>query len=109
MDDCRHTTICVLILLHMCPHTGDNALIKSWMTEEQFLVGLGITQAKLLLLLYLKAPTPTLSTTICLLILVHMCPHTTSTCVLILIYVSTYYYICVLILLYMRPHSSIYV
>ena len=40
--------------------------------------------------------------TICVLILQYMCPHTTI-CVLTLLY------ICVLILLYMCPHTTIYV
>ncbi len=39
---------------------------------------------------------------ICVLILLHMCPHTTT-------YVSSYYYICVLILLHMSPHTTAYV
>ena len=37
-----------------------------------------------------------LHTTICVLILLYMCPHTA-------IYVSSYYYICVLILLHLEP------
>jgi hypothetical protein len=35
---------------------------------------------------------------ICVLILLHMCPHTTT-------YVSSYYYICLLILLHTSPHA----
>jgi hypothetical protein len=69
--------------------------------------------------------------TTCVLILLYMCPHTTiyvssyysyahrgqalfkplyiqHICV-ILLHVSSYYYICVLILLYMCPHTTIYV
>jgi hypothetical protein len=51
---------------------------------------------------------------ICVLILLYMCPHTAiyvsayySVCVLMLLYVSSYYCICVRILLYMRPHTAI--
>jgi hypothetical protein len=40
---------------------------------------------------------------ICVLILLYMCPHTTT------MYVSSCYYVCVLILLYMCPHTTIYV
>ena len=39
---------------------------------------------------------------------VYMCPHTTI-CVLMLLFVSSYYYICVLIRLHMCPHTTIYV
>jgi hypothetical protein len=39
----------------------------------------------------------------------HMCPQTASIFVLILLRVSSYYYLCVLILLYMCPHTIIYV
>ncbi len=45
---------------------------------------------------------PGTSYTICVFILLYVCPHTT-------IYVSSDYYICVLILLYMCPHTTIYV
>jgi hypothetical protein len=53
---------------------------------------------------------------VCVRILLYMCPHT-AMCVRILLYmcphtaicVSAYYYTCVLILLYMCPHTAIYV
>jgi hypothetical protein len=60
---CPHATICVLILLYMCPH--NTTFVSSYD---------------------------------------YMCPHATI-CVLILQYVSSYY-ICVLMLLYMCPHIT---
>jgi hypothetical protein len=36
---------------------------------------------------------------VCVLILLHVCPHTAT-------YASSYYYICVLILLHMCPHTT---
>ena len=68
-------TICVLILVYMCPHT----------------------------------------VMICVVILLCMCPHTDMYVssyyyirVFILLYISSYYYICVLILLYMFPYIPIH-
>ena len=62
--------MCILMLLHMCPHT--TAYVSSYHS-------IGV------------------------LILLHMCPHTTT-------HVSSYYYICVLILLlYRYPHTKIFV
>ena len=52
---------------------------------------------------------------ICVLILLHMFPHTTTCvssyyciCVLILLYVSLYHYICALVLLHVCPHTTTY-
>jgi hypothetical protein len=61
-----YSYICVLILLHMCPHTPTYVSSYSY---------------------------------ICVLVLLHMCPHTPT-------YVSSYSYICVLILLHMCPHTA---
>jgi hypothetical protein len=99
--------ICVLILLHMCPHRLQGQRVRELYVSSYY---------------YMCPHT----TTICVLILLHMCPHTTTyvssyyyicvligfkdsvsenyTFVLILLYVSSYYYICVLILLHMCPH-----
>ncbi len=80
---CPDTTICVLILLYMCPHT------ISWAAERET----GELYASTTCYMCRR-------TTTCVLIPLYMCPHFTV-CVRILLYMSSYYYMC--------PHTTIYV
>jgi hypothetical protein len=91
-----YCSICILMLLHMCPPT---AIYSSMRT-------LGIQQyedahrSSVCILLYMYPHTTTYVSAychmyyICVLILLHMCPHTAT---------------CVLILLHMCPHTATYV
>jgi hypothetical protein len=54
------------------------------------------------LLFFYRHPHYLFDTTVCVLILLYMCPHNT-------VYVPSYYNICVLILLYMCPNTTVYV
>ncbi len=83
-------SICVLILLYMCPHTAIYVSACCYIC--------------VLILLYMCPHTAMYVSAYCyifVLILLCMCPHTAT-------YVSSYCYICVLILLYMCPHAAIY-
>jgi len=85
---CPHTVayvssycyICALILLHMCPH----ATIHVWLCSMCEVCSRQARQSS------------------------HITPATTV-CVIILRYMSSYYYMCDLILLYMCPHSAVHV
>ncbi len=80
--------ICVLILLHMCPHT--TVCVSDTILLIRCLLALGICMC-------------------------YMCPHTIpprSWDIYVFSYYGIsvlYYYICVCILLYMCPHTTIYV
>jgi hypothetical protein len=112
-------TLCVLILLDVCPHTTRYVSSYYYMCPHTSIYARSFERAHtvcphtiiyvssyyyicVLILLY----------TTCVLILqyvssyYYMCHHT-NICVLILLHVSAYYYICVLILLYMCPHTTI--
>ena len=83
MTPLAFSKLCVLCYMchhTMCPHTA-GAFAKLFVMPCQRLVG---------------------RRTMCVLILLYMCPRTTT-------YVSAYYFSCVLILLHMCPHASIYV
>ena len=112
---CPHTTICVPILLCMCPRTTIHVSSSCNICVHCMCVPI---------LLYMCPHTTIYVSSycnICVLILQYMrplyvssglcsqsrgilslCPHTT-------IYVSSYYYICVLMLQYMCPRTTIYV
>ncbi len=103
--------ICVLILLHMCPHTA------TYVSSYCYICAL-ILLHMCLILLHMYARTATCVSSycyicvlicyICVLMLLYMCPHTA-------IYVSSYCYMCphaatcILILLYVCPHTAVYV
>jgi hypothetical protein len=93
--------ICARILLYLCVHSTIYVLAFYY-----------ICTLVLLYVCLVDAMCP--HTTRC----VRVCPHTTICvlillyvlillCVLMLLYMSSYYYICVLILLYMCPHPTI--
>ena len=125
-------TICVLILLYMCPHTPYICVLIQVLKKAQEAAE---RRAKAQLRrpqelsrevlicehkpLYMR-PHATLYVSSCycmyVLILLYMCPHTTLhvcscyyICVLMLLHVCPHTAICVLILLYMCPHTAIYV
>ncbi len=86
-----YCSICVLILLYMCPHT--TIYVSSWRRRTL------TTKITLLRLKLRVVPCMQVAHT-CVLILLYMCPHNTT-------YVSSYYYICVLILLCMCPPDAV--
>jgi hypothetical protein len=105
--------ICLLILLHTCPHTATYVssygyirvliLIHTCPHTATYVSSCGYI--RVLILLHTCPHTPTYVSSygyIRVLILLHTCPHTST-------YVSSYGYIRVLILLHTCPHISTYV
>jgi hypothetical protein len=79
-------TLCVLILLYMCPHT--TIYVSSYCSRLRMLEALNVSK---------MSPHTTISVSS----YYHMCPHTTT-------HVSSYYYISsILILLCMCPQSTV--
>jgi hypothetical protein len=97
------TDICVLILLHMCPHP------TTYVSSYYYIRVLTLPYMSAYYYIILPHMRPHATTHpsypsscyyIYVLMLLYMRPHTTT-------YVSSYYYTCVLILLHMCPHTSV--
>jgi hypothetical protein len=105
----RHRPICVLIPLHVCPHTtihvctAGRRATPACCDQESYQLSKCLHTATFVSTYYYMCAL--IHTTICAssyyyicaLILLHLCPHT-SICVLILLYVPSYYYMC--------PHTN---
>ena len=110
--------ICVLILLHMCPHTTIylassyyhiRVLILLYMCPHLVSQPHACGPPHRPLSLYMCPHTAVYVSSyccICVLILLYMCPHT-ATYVSSYCYISVLCHICVLILLYICPHAAV--